>query len=163
MLPSGKSASAASPALLMLVVGLAASALMPASAAAQKRTGTINNHFTADESIKGRPVMVSAIRDGEVVEQQEMQLPGDGRIGGNNLTEGVYDIRVEGDGVVTEVKKGVHVFAGRELNLSHAMHAGKGAHIVEYARGGLSREEVAARLANLDEQVAELMKARKEK
>jgi hypothetical protein len=106
--------------------------------------------------------MVSAIRDGEVVEQQEMELPRDGRIG-NNLTEGVYDIRVEGDGVVTEVKKGVHVFAGRELNLSHAMHAGKGARIVEYATGGLSREEVAARLAKLDEQVAELMKARKEK
>jgi hypothetical protein len=162
MLPSGKDTSGVSPTLLMLVVVLAASGLVPARGAAQKQTGTINNHFTADESIKGRPVMVSAIRDGEVVEQQEMQLPRDGRIG-NNLTEGVYDIRVEGDGVVTEVKKGVHVFAGRELNLSHAMHAGKGAHIIEYATGGLSREEVAARLAKLDEQVAELMKARKEK
>src|SRR2546423_10115429 len=144
MLPSGKSTSAASPAVLRLVVALAASVLTPARGVAQKRTGTINNHFTADESIKGRPVMVSAIRDGEVVEQQEMQLPRDGRIG-NNLTEGLYDIRVEGDGVVTEVKKGVHVFAGRELNLSHAMHAGKGAHIVEDATAGLSRGEVTAR------------------
>ena len=88
--------------------------------------------------------MISVIRAGQVTEQQETGLPADKRT--NQILPGVYDIRAEGDGMITEEKRGVHVFANRELDLIFVMHAGKGVHIVEYATGGLSREEVAARL-----------------
>ena len=38
------------------------------------------------------------------------------------------------------------------------MRAGQGVKIVEYATGGLSREEMAARLQRLEAAIAELMK-----
>jgi hypothetical protein len=101
--------------------------------------------------------MVSAIRGGEVVKQQETVLPGSQEL--SDLPPGLYDVRVEGQGAVTDVKRGVHVFAGQELDVSFVMHAGTGARTVEYAAAGLSREEVAARLAKLEAAVAELQKA----
>lgn len=70
------------------------------------------------------------------------------------LPPGLYDVRAEGQGAVTEVKRGVHVFAGQDLNVNFVMHAGTGLRTVEYATGGLSREEVAARLAKLEAAVA---------
>jgi hypothetical protein len=76
------------------------------------------------------------------------------------LAEGTYDVRIEGDGMLMEEKHGVQVFAGRDGSLTFVMRSGKGAHIVEYATG-LSREEVATRLANLESAVAQLQKAGK--
>jgi len=55
----------------------------------------------------------------------------------------------------------VHVFAGKDGSLMFVMRSGKGAHMVEYATGGLSREEVAARLAKLESAVAQLQKVGK--
>jgi hypothetical protein len=115
----------------------------------------------ADDSFKalqGRGVMVSVIRDGEVTAQQECHLNSSVRF---ELAPGLYDVRVEGDGMVTMVKRGIHVFEGKSTEtLAGPMRAGTGAHVVEYAVGGLSREEVAARLTKLEAAVAALQKGR---
>lgn len=106
--------------------------------------------------------MASAIRNGSIVRQYEVVLqPGIARLTLDDLAEGTYDVRIEGDGMVTEEKHGVHIFAGKDGSLSFVMRSGKGVHIVEYATGGLSREEVAARLAKLESAVAQLQKAAK--
>jgi hypothetical protein len=127
-----------------------------------EKPGSINTHYAlVNQSINQRPVMVSAIRDGKIEEQQETSLPYDRRLA--SLAPGVYDVRVEGDGVVTEVKRGINVFSDREINLNFLMRAGTGVHVVEFATGGLTREEVAARLQKLEAEVAQLQKSRKPK
>jgi hypothetical protein len=125
---------------------------------AQVKPGNIYARFPSpDAALQGHPVMVSAIRGGEIVQQQETVL--DNTQAFYALPPGLYDVRAEGQGAVTEVKRGVHVFAGQDLNLNFVMHAGTGVRTVEYAAGGLSREEVAARLAKLEAAVAALQKA----
>ena len=129
------------------------------SAAPQEKPGNMNFHFTVaetDKTLQGRPAMISLIRDGQMVEQQETPLPNGRTI--FSLPTGVYDVRVEAEGMVTEVKRGVHLFPDT-LDLFFVVHAGKGVHIVEYATGALSREEVAARLAKLEAEVAQLQKS----
>jgi hypothetical protein len=146
--------------IFALLSGLAAAALLTARAATPEEAGSMNCRFSSSEAnkvLQGRPVMVSAIRDGQVVEQQETQFNGDRSL--SPLQPGLYDVRAEGDGIVTEVKRGVHVFPGRQLELHFELHPGKGAHVVEYATGGLSREEVAARLAKLEAAVTQLQKS----
>ena len=123
-----------------------------------QQVGEIGAHFTESESsLDGHPAMISVIRDGAVVAQGETTLRGEHSI--NRLEPGTYDVRVESDGVVTEVKRGVHVFAGQTLQLQFALHTGHGVHIVEYATGGLSREEIAARLHRLEVAVDSLRSA----
>ena len=120
----------------------------------------------ADNTLKDRPVMVSAIGNGKVVTQYEVllvQLPNEAHITLDSLPAGQYDVRVEGDGVVTELKRGVQVFSGRDGYLVGVVRLGQGAHIVEYATGGLAREELAARISKLEAAVAELQKARQPK
>ncbi len=146
--------------IFALLPGLAAAALLTARAATPEEAGEMYCRFSVSEAnkvLQGRPVMVSAIRDGQVVAQQETQFNGDRQLA--PLQPGLYDVRAEGDGMVTEVKRGVHVFPSRQLELYFEMHPGKGAHIVEYATGGLSREEVAARLAKLEAAVTQLQKS----
>jgi hypothetical protein len=122
------------------------------------QTGDISAHFTASApSLEGHPAMITVLRDGSVVAQGETTLRGEHAL--NRLEAGTDDIRVESDGAVTEVKRGVHVIAGQTLQLQFALHPGKGVHIVEYATGGLSREEVAARLNRLDAAVDSLRTA----
>lgn len=116
-----------------------------------------------EQALSGRPAMVSAIRDGRIVEQQEMPLTTSRQFDAESIQPGVYDVRVEGEGLITEVKRGIHVFADQKTELTFDVRPGKGVHIVEYATGGLSREEVAARLAKLEAQVAELSKPRPQK
>jgi hypothetical protein len=146
--------------ILALLSGLAAAALLTTRAATPEEAGSMWCRFPvseANKALQGRPVMVSAIRDGQVVAQQETPFNQDRGI--SPLQPGLYDIRAEGDGMVTEVKRGVHVFPSRQLELYFEMHTGKGVHIVEYATGGLSREEVAARLTKLEAAVAQLQKS----
>jgi hypothetical protein len=118
---------------------------------------------TSDAALKDHPAMISAIRNGSIVRQYEVVLQPGSQAHKilDDLAEGTYDVRIEGDGMVTEEKRGVHVFAGKDGSLMFVMHSGKGAHIVEYATGGLSREEVAARLTKLESAVAQLQKAGK--
>ena len=148
-------------AILAFVTLSAALTFFGVRSPAQKvEPGRIYNRFTGNEGnrpLQGHPIMVSAIRDGQVVEQQETQFNGDRTLDG--LQPGLYDVRAEGDGAVTEEKRGVHVFAGRSVDLYFDLRLGKGVHIVEYATGGLSREEVAARLGKLETAVTQLQKS----
>ena len=135
-----------------------------AGAQTAKPTGTIGYQLAVSApSLRGHTVMISALRDGRIVEQQEHRMGDGSTLRGDNLTEGLYDVRVEGEGIVTEEKHGVHVFGGREVDLIFDLRPGKGVHIVEYATGALSREEVATRLARLEAAVAEMAKARSPK
>jgi len=100
------------------------------------------------------PFMISCIREGEVVFQTEEANVGGGpycTIGGSrDIPVGVYDVRVEGDGMLTQVKRGVLVTAQNQNTLTFTMELGEGVHTVEYSTGGLAREEVAARLRGLE-------------
>jgi hypothetical protein len=110
------------------------------------------------QALKQRPVMVSVIKDGEIVKQTETALNSAVHF---SLPVGLYDLRFEGDGMQTLVKRGVHVIEGEKTEIiGGPMRAGVGVRTVEYAVGGLSREEVAARLAKLEAAVAELQKGR---
>ena len=126
-----------------------------APAAYTQEVGRISVSLRAPAALEEVPKLVSVIQDGVVVRQQET-LRGRGLDG---LPPGLYDVRAEGAGMITEVKRGVHVFGGQNLELIFALQAGQGVHIVEYATGGLSREEIAARLARLDSAVAALQRA----
>jgi len=128
---------------------------LPAFSVAQE-TGSLQANFNADASVRGRPVMVSVLRDGGIVVQGETVLPSAKSFTG--LALGTYDVRVEGDGLITEVKRGLQVTNRARLDLHYVMRLGRGAHIVEYASGGLSREEVAAHLQRLDSAVAALQR-----
>lgn len=57
-----------------------------------------------------------------------------------------------------EVKRGIRVFGRQKTELTFDVRPGRGVHIVEFAKGGLARQEVAARLVKLKAQVAELAK-----
>ena len=115
---------------------------------------------TSDAALKDQPAMVSAIANGGIVRQYEVVLEPGGAAHKilDGLPDGTYGVRIEGDGMVTEEKHGVQVFAGKDGSLIFVMRSGKGAHIVEYAMAGLWREEVAARLAKLEAAVAQLQK-----
>ena len=103
-------------------------------------------------------VMISVLMDGAVVKQQEIEISG---LPQNfTLPVGVYDIRVEGDGVVTLVKRGLHVTPKGSTKVFAPMRPGQGVRTVEYATGGLAREEVAARLAKLEAALAQMQKAK---
>lgn len=124
------------------------------SSAASEETGTIYSTMdTNAKELKGVPAMISVLQNGNLIDQVEITLPG-----AKNFTQpaGLYDVRVEAEGALTEVKRGVHVFTGHQLTLAFVLKAGKGLHTVEYAMGGLAREEVAARLNKLDTEVADL-------
>ena len=140
--------------LLMLL----SSAVLTRAAYAQDEPGSMRiNLATLDSSFEQPPVvMYSAIYDGEIVYQTEYR--GFGNTNLYYLTPGIYDIRAEGDGVVTEVKRGIHVFPGKSTSLYVVLQPGEGIHVVEYATGGLAREEVAVRLRQLEADYAELKK-----
>lgn len=122
------------------------------------RTSVLSASYAA---LKEHPVMVSVIKDGMVIKQTEIQLNANT---GFALPAGLYDLRVEGDGMVTLVKRGILVKAGERTDvIGGPMSAGAGAHIVEYAVTGMTREEIAARIGKLETAVAELQKARQTK
>src|SRR5437763_11444640 len=66
------------------------------------------------QPLKQRPVMVSVIKDGEVFKQTEMGLTSSGDF---SLPAGLYDLRFEGDGMQTLVKRGVHVKEGERTEI----------------------------------------------
>jgi hypothetical protein len=136
------------------LAGLTIALATPALASAQ--TGSLQVNFNATAAVREHAVMVSVIRNGAIVVQTETVIPASKSFTG--LALGTYDVRVEGDGLVTEVKRGVLVTERDRLDLRYIMRTGKGVHIVEYATGGLSREEVAAHLARLDSSVAALQR-----
>ena len=151
--------------LLLMLAGGAILHNSQRALAQSEPTGGLNMGLTAtDRALNGRPIMISAIRDGNVVNQHEVQF---GVVAGETVSStrldllpaGVCDVRVEGEGIVTEVKRGVHVYPGRDGSLRFVVRPGAGVHIVEYATGGLSREEIAARIEKLEAAVTQLQKA----
>lgn len=134
---------------------LGASLALPVTAVAQKnlniRVGLAQASY---EALRETPVMVSVIKDGTVFRQQESPINSTVSF---TVPVGLYDVRLEGAGMETLVKRGIHVIAGETAQVvGGPMQAGAGVRIVEYATGGLAREEVAARLAKLDGEVAHL-------
>jgi hypothetical protein len=145
-------------ALVLLVLALALRE--PQSVFAQRGPLNLSVRVSVDDAsyqtIRQRPVMVTAIKDGAVVKQMETNLNSTARF---SLPAGLYDVRLEGDGMETLVKRGIHVQAEEETPvIGGPMRAGTGVRTVEYAIGGLSREEIAARLAKLEAAMAELQK-----
>ncbi len=140
---------------LRLTTAIAAAFALPLQAAAQDNLQTQLTLAQASyQALREIPVMVSVIGDGDIVRQSESALNSSVRF---SVPPGVYDVRVEGDGMETLVKRGIRVLEGQVAQVtSGPMRTGTGVRIVEYATGGLSREEVAARLAKLESEVAEL-------
>lgn len=114
----------------------------------------------SDNIIAGAPARASAITpEGRLIDYSEELLEHSPNVRSftlEGLAEGLYDVRVEGEGMVTEVKRGVPAFAGRDEKVSVVVRPGEGLHTVEYAVGCLSREEVAARLASLEAEISRL-------
>jgi hypothetical protein len=130
----------------------------PVPAVAQQNPSGLNVRVTVAgdsyQALKDRAVMVSVIHDGAVLRQTETGLNSNVRF---PLPVGLYDVRLEGDGMETLVKRGIHVTANETTQIvGGPMRAGTGVRIVEYAVGGLSREEVAARLQKLEASVGKL-------
>src|SRR5690349_17964658 len=67
---------------------------------------------TTEAALRGRPVMLSAVQGSSVVNQTEARLSEHGTVA--HLPAGLYDLRVEGDGLRTLVKRGIHVYGGRD-------------------------------------------------
>jgi len=110
-------------------------------------------------NLKDHPVMMSALANGAIMSQKEILLKdGENWATVDDIPPGTYDVRIEGEGVLTEVKRGVQLFPAKQSDLAFLLRPGTGIHIVEYAIGGLAREEVAARLQRLDAAVADLQK-----
>lgn len=110
------------------------------------------NVLAPDRSLKDHPFTASAVCDGRIVFQQDGSLsapPNKGGVRLDRLPLGLCDVRVESEGLVTEVKRGVQVFE-RDRTVEVVLRPGQGVHIVEFAEGGLAREEVAARLRALE-------------
>lgn len=143
----------------LLALGFVASILNPAAGLAQEKATIYASILVSDNALAGRPVMVSCIRDGAIAFQEETittESPNQVSVGCQDMTVGTYDIRVEGDGIVTEMKRGVTLASSKNMTLKFVIRPGQGAHVVEYAAGGLAREEVAERIAALEAEVQRL-------
>ncbi len=106
-------------------------------------------------------VMVSVIKNGEIVRQSENNIASVPLRWG--IPVGAYDLRVEGQGMLTLVKRGIQITTGGNNVIRAPMRPGQGARVIEYATGGLSREEIAARLAKLETALAQLQKTQQAK
>jgi hypothetical protein len=143
----------------LVALGFLVSILIPAPGRAQDKATIYAAVLVSDNALAGRPVMVSFIHDGTIVYQSETittESPNEVSVGAQDSPAGVYDVRVEGDGIVTEMKRGVTLAGSKNMTLNFVVRPGQGAHVVEYAAGGLAREEVAERIAALEAEVATL-------
>jgi hypothetical protein len=145
---------------LVFFAAIALMAVAAEPASAQERTLSVRVNVASESAkvLAERPVMVSVIKDGQLIKQSEIQLNSSAYFA---LPGGIYDIRVEGEGMQTLVKRGILVKNGEEMwAIGGPMRAGTGVKVIEYATTGLSREEIAARLAKLEAAVAALQKPR---
>jgi hypothetical protein len=113
----------------------------------------------ADDSLRATPVLATLVSEGRVISQTEVMH---GSTVGLRGPIGLVDLRAEAPGLVTEVRRGVHA-VNPALQapgmVEFVMRAGQGVRVVEYAEGGLAREEVARRLRELEAAVAALLGA----
>ena len=86
-----------------------------------QETATIYAVLNAsDDQLVGKPAMVTFLRDGGVVFQGEAILvksPSTVSVGAQSQPFGQYDVRVEGEGFVTETKRGVQLASRQNLTL----------------------------------------------
>jgi hypothetical protein len=119
------------------------------------RGGVYVSTEPADASLKKRPVMDSVLGPAGIVRQEETHL-------GNSVTitllpPGTYDVRIEGVGVVTLLKRGIQVSAHNNTAVvGGPIEAGKGVHVVEYSTAAMTREELAATLLTITEKLAKI-------
>jgi len=143
----------------LLALGVLLSGLSAVPGRAQEKATIYASVKVSDNALAGRPVMVSFIRDGAIFFQEETtttESPNVASVGSQDSPVGVYDVRVEGDGIVTEMKRGITLAGPKNMTLDFIVRPGQGVHVVEYAAGGLAREEVAQKIAALEAAVAEL-------
>ncbi|HKY61014.1 MAG TPA: hypothetical protein VJP59_08380 [Gemmatimonadota bacterium] len=143
----------------LFALGVLVSGLAAVPAHGQDKATIYASVLVSDNALAGRPVMVSFIRDGAIFFQEETittESPNVVSVGSQDSPAGVYDVRVEGDGIVTEMKRGVTLAGPKNMTLNFVVRPGQGVHVVEYATGGLAREEVAQKIAALEAAVAEL-------
>jgi hypothetical protein len=135
---------------------------------ATQPAGAIHVGLTADKTEVGRIIMVSLVADGNVIQQGEVSIyasvtDGMAARGFTNVPVGTYDVRLEGEGFVTEIKRGIRVFPDQATQALFTPRRGAGIHIVEYATGSLPREEIAQRLAKIEASLAEVLRALQKK
>lgn len=129
--------------------------------------GNVNVIFRPlDAALAKGTYTVSFIKDGKIAFQDEkapncpngdcQSITRNPFIAECSLPAGSYDVRVEGEGAITIAKNSVAVIAGQTRALVFDLHPGQGVKVIEYATGGLSREEVAARIKKLEATVEEL-------
>lgn len=150
------SGSGAIPALAFFLSSLA---LTPAPLRGQETATIYAVLQVSDNQLAGMPAMATFLTDGKIVFQGETVLaesPNTVSVGAQSQPLGQYDVRVEGEGFVTETKRGVQLASRQNLTLQFVLRPGEGAHVVEFSEGGLAREEVAARITALEAEVARL-------
>jgi hypothetical protein len=142
----------ASRSVLLLAAGFALWHPRPVSG----QSLTVQVRAASGEALEGTPVMISVIQDGVIVTQTEVWVGNNGSFWPD---PGVYDVRLEGEGVVTLVKRGVTITAEQQTLIGGPLRAGEGLHIVEYATGGFTREELAERLMRLEAAMTSVQEA----
>lgn len=100
-------------------------------------------------------MMVSLIEEGRVIKQSEYYPTGVIQVM-QDIPPGQYEVRAEAEGAKTTVKRGIRVNPGQQTELQIQMTEGQGVRVIEYGSGGMSWEELAARLEKLEATVAEL-------
>ncbi len=148
------------PGFAALLLALSAGLQIRPALAEEAHGRVIVKILAPDKTFKSHPVSVSAVIDGRIHFQRDVSLeapPNKAAVILDELPIGTCDVRVEGEGLITEVKRGVQIFE-RDREVEIVVRPGEGVHIVELAIGGLAREEVAARLRRLEETTAQLEK-----
>jgi hypothetical protein len=117
-------------------------------------------------ALVGRPILVSLIADGKVVRQREVNItrpPERSLVWVYDFREippGRYDVRFEGEGIETVVKRGLQVVAGHSLSVIGDLKAGKGTRVIEYGKEGDPLGDIPAPLKKLEAAVEELKKGK---
>jgi hypothetical protein len=99
---------------------------------------TIQPDDAASHALVGRPVLVSLLLDGRLVQQREMAID---RCGHwvflfRDLPLGTYSVKFEAPGVETVIKRGLAVTATNEPVVMGDLRAGQGTRLVEYGKAG---------------------------
>ncbi|MCI0457621.1 MAG: carboxypeptidase-like regulatory domain-containing protein [Gemmataceae bacterium] len=117
-------------------------------------------------ALVGRPILVSLISDGKLVSQREVAIT---RPSGGywvqvhsfrQIPTGRYDVKFEGEGVETVVRKGLQVLADKTVTVYGDLKAGKGTRVIEYGKEGDPLADIRARLKKLEAAVEALQKGK---
>src|SRR3954451_10836686 len=118
--------------ILGAIVALA-SARLDARSQEERPLGQITVYTSAsddDARLKGRPVMITILGKGGFASQSEVEI-GSVKIFAY-LPVGLYEVRAEGEGMGTVVKRGVAVTHKGDTELRFPMRSGRGVKVVEY-------------------------------